>query len=253
MIKYGSQLYTFRKEISTPQDLARVMRFVSSAGGKCVQLSGIRFAYKPEEVRKTADDNGLTIPLTHTPYARIANETERVAEEHCALGASIVGLGMMAPSKLVKRDELMRFTEFCSDVARKLKPYGLKFGYHNHAFEFRKTSDGRRIIDVLKEEAPEIQFIFDTFWCRYAGYDPAKTITELTGRVESIHVKDWKKSLIIPRFRTLGEGQLDFKEILTAAKLAGTENALIEHDNTSDPYMVTEEGLKYLYSLKLDG
>lgn len=249
MIKYGSQLYTFRKEIDSAADLNRVMRFVSNAGGTCIQLSGIKCACKPEEVRKMADDNGLSIPLTHTPYARIAEETERVAEEHLALGAGIVGLGMMSPAKLGKADTLKEFIEFASGICAKLKPYGLKFGYHNHAFEFRKTSDGRRIIDVLKEGAPEMQFIFDTFWCRYAGYDPAETISELKGRVECIHVKDWKKSLFIPRFRAPGEGDLDFKEILTRAVAAGTRYALIEHDNTSDPYRVTEAGLVYLNSL----
>ena len=231
-MEYGSQLYTFRKEIKTAADLDRIMRFVSNAGGTCIQLSGIKCACKPEEVRKMADDNGLSIPLTHTPYARIAEETERVAEEHLALGAGIVGLGMMSPAKLGKADTLKEF-----------------IGYHNHAFEFRKTADGRRIIDVLKEGAPEMQFIFDTFWCRYAGYDPAETISELKGRVECIHVKDWKKSLFIPRFRAPGEGDLDFKEILTRAVAAGTRYALIEHDNTSDPYRVTEAGLVYLNSL----
>lgn len=33
MIKYGSQLYTFRKEINDMNDLKKVMRFLSGEGG----------------------------------------------------------------------------------------------------------------------------------------------------------------------------------------------------------------------------
>lgn len=249
MLSYGSQLYTFRKKISSVEDLAGIMRFIAAAGGTSVQLSGIRFRYSPEEVRKIADDNGLKIPLTHTPYERIEKDLDRVAEEHCVLGASIVGLGMMPPAKLGSEDGFRRFEEFAAMTARKLEPYGLKFGYHNHSYEFRKLRDGRRIIDALREDVPALQFIFDTFWCRYAGYDPAEVLRGLSGRVESIHVKDWKKSLIVPRFRTPGQGDLDFRKILTAAKESYTKYALIEHDNASDPYKVTEEGLKYLCSL----
>lgn len=251
MIKYGSQLYTFRKEIDCMDDLKKVMRFLSGEGCECVQLSGLRFEYSAKEVKEIADSYGMEIPLTHTPYERIKNDLQRVAEEHCVLGAKTVGLGMMSPAVLKKQSSLEEFVEFANETGRRLEPYGLKFGYHNHYYEFRKIKDGRRIIDYIKDESPSTQIIFDVFWCRYAGYDPAQTIKELQGRVESIHVKDWKKSLILPRFKTPGEGKLNFSEILRAAEQSGTRYALIEHDTTPQPYEVTQKGLQYLRSLNI--
>lgn len=250
MIKYGSQLYTFRKEIGDTDDFKKVMSFLGGEGCECVQLSGLRFGYSAREVKEIADRYSMEIPLTHTPYERIKNDLQRVAEEHCVLGAKTVGLGMMSPAVLKKESSLKEFVEFANETGRKLKPFGLKFGYHNHYYEFRRLKDGRRIIDYIKDESPDTEFIFDTFWCRYAGYDPAKTIRELHGRVESIHVKDWKKSFILPRFKTPGEGDLNFPEILRAAEESGTRYALIEHDTTSRPYEVTRNGLKYLRSLR---
>ena len=198
------------------------------------------------ECRALAADYGIVLPLTHTPWERILHDTDRVIEEHLALGAVMVGLGMM-PMNYRSGDGLKIFADEVNGVARKLKAAGLDFGYHNHAYEFKKSvAPGKRVFDFLKDECPDIHFIFDTYWCYFAGYDPASELTGISGRARCIHLKDGKKLWKFPIITAVGDGKSDFGAIMAAAENAGTEYAFIEHDFTKDPAAVTVQSLRYL-------
>lgn len=243
----GSQLYTFRDEIKDLGSLEKVLKEVKSYGCDAVQLSGVNIGASAVEIRKVADDAGVVIPVTHTPFDRILNDTERVAEEHIALGAHSVGLGM-APAEYRGKDGLKKFIDVANTVVERFKPFGLKFAYHNHAHEFKKIGD-TRILDELFAQVPDMEFIFDTFWGRYAKCDPVDYLTRFSGRITDIHLKDWAPSLIVPKIRDVGKGKLDFKSILEVAEEGGTQYAYIEHDFASDPYKTTRESVEHIASI----
>lgn len=250
-IKCGSQLYTYRNILKTADDIEAVFERLESYGCTCAQLSGVKVEISPKELKKIGDNHGIEIPLSHTPFERITSETDKVAEEHVILGAHTVGLGMMPQKYMKNMGTLKEFTDIANEVSLKLKPYGLKFGYHNHAMEFKEMGD-KLVIELLKENCPDMEFIFDTFWCRYAGYSPEKWLENLSGRVTDIHLKDWKRGFFkIPRFQDVGKGKLDFEAILASAERAGTKYAYIEHDLTSNPDKTTRESMEYLKEIYL--
>ncbi len=247
-ISLGTQLFTFRNVIKSEDDLRFVLESVKGYGCDVAQLSGVKIDASPKRIREIADDCGITIPVTHTPFNRITEQTDLVAEEHLVLGAHSVGLGMMPAEYALSRDGLSRFIEIANRVSDNLKPYGLKFAYHNHAHEFKKI-DGKRIIDILFDEVTDLEFIFDTFWCAYAHCDPTEYLGRLSGRITDIHLKDRAPSLFIPKIRDVGKGNLDFSAILAAAEKGGTQYAYIEHDFTRDPYKTTKESMAFLRSI----
>ena len=250
-IKCGSQLYTYRNILKTADDIEAVFERLESYRCACAQLSGIKADVSPSELKRISDNHGIIIPLSHTPIERITSEIEKVAEEHLLMGANTVGLGMMPQRYIKNPDTLKEFTELANDISLKLKPFGLKFGYHNHAMEFKEMG-GKLVIEQLKDSCPDMEFIFDTFWCRYAGYNPAEWLEKLSGRVTDIHLKDWKRGPFrLPRFQDIGKGKLDFKEILASAEKAGTKHAYIEHDLTSNPDKTTRESMDYLKKIYL--
>ena len=249
MINVGAQLFTFRNVLKNVSDLRDVFKLLQEEGGGSAQLSGLKFQYDAAECRALAMDYGIVLPLTHTPWDRILHDTDRVIDDHLALGAVMVGLGMM-PAAYRSEDGLKRFSDEVNAVSEKLNSAGLLFGYHNHAAEFTKVlSSGKRTFDFLKEECPGIYFIFDTFWCYFGGYDPVEEIKSLSGRIRCIHLKDGKKFWKIPKITALGRGKLDFGAIMTAAEAAGTEYAFIEHDFASDPAKVTVDSIRYLHTV----
>ena len=250
MIVYGAQLFTFRNAIKSFDDLRRVFGSVREEGGGSVQLSGLKIKVDFKELRTLAADNGLVIPLTHTPWKRITEDTDNVIREHRDLGAETVGLGMM-PAAFRSKEGLKTFIDSVNAVRKELSAEGMEFAYHNHAFEFKKIG-GERIIDVLARECPEISFIFDTYWCYFAGYDPVEEMKKLGGRLKNIHFKDGYRFLGLPLITAVGSGKLDFKKITECAAEAGTRYAYIEHDFARDPYAVTRKSLRFLFGLEKD-
>ena len=246
-IELGVQLYTMRKLCKTPHGVKEVMERIAKLGAKTVQISSI-CEMNAGELRKIADDNDLTINGTHSPFERIKNNLDVLAEEHLVLGAEIVGLGMMPLAYSSSEEGLRRFIDFAGETVEKLKPYGLKFGYHNHSGEFKKLG-GKPKLDIMIESLPEMQFILDTFWVKFAGYEPVEYIKKLKGRLNLLHLKDYKKTFFIPHIKDVGSGSLDFSEILKQAELTGTKWAVIEHDNTTKPYETIENSITYLKSI----
>ena len=250
-IKCGSQLYTYRNVIKTEEDLRKVFDRLNDYGCTVAQWSGVRVDISKDALKEIVKESGISIPLSHTPWKKITEDTDRVAEWHAEIGAHTVGLGMMKGEYLKSLDKLNVFCDKANEIGEKLKSYGLSFGYHNHSMEFKKMGD-KLVIEHLRDNCPNLQFIFDTFWCKYAGYDPSEWILKLGDRVRDIHLKDWKPSILkLPRFQDVGKGELDFESILKNAERAGTESALIEHDTTRNPDKTTKESMEYLKEIYL--
>ena len=251
-INCGSQLYTYRSVIKTEEDLKAVFTRLKEYGCTVAQWSGVKVPIEGSSLKALGEEQGIKIPLSHIPWKRIVEETDKVAKWHLEAGAHTVGLGMMDVKYLRSYDTLQEFCNKANEIGERLKPYGLRFGYHNHSMEFKKMGD-KLVIEHLRDNCPDLEFIFDTFWCKYAGHDPSEWILKLEGRVRDIHLKDWKKSILkLPRFQDVGKGELDFESILKNAERAGTESALIEHDTTRNPDKTTKESMEYLKEIYLN-
>ena len=160
--------------------------------------------------------------------------TERTAE-HCST------MGIMPSEYYRSAEALDSFVGAVNAVSRKLADAGLRFAYHNHAFEFLPFEGGGRLIDILAERCPDLDFIFDIYWCRYAGFDPAAEMKKLSGRIRHIHLKDGFSFFRIPVITAVGRGRLDIPSVLSAAAECGTKYAYFEHDFTPDPYKFTRK------------
>jgi len=136
---------------------------------------------------------------------------------------------------------------------------GLKFTYHNHAFEFGGNK-GERPIDIFREglDPKLVSLEMDVFWASVAGQDPVEMLKEWKGRVALLHLKDKPKgfpvqySESVPRdtFREVGGGSIDFKAVLNAAPAAGVKHYFVEQDQTpGDPIDNLRKSFDYLQTL----
>lgn len=108
---------------------------------------------------------------------------------------------------------------------------GIRFQYHNHAFEF-DTVDGQIPFDVMMKELDpkKVGIELDLYWTIFAGKDPVKYFEAFPGRFEQWHIKDMSK-IDNKKNTSVGTGSIDFKTLLTKAKLAGLKHAYVEHDS----------------------
>jgi sugar phosphate isomerase/epimerase len=87
----------------------------------------------------------------------------------------------------------------------------------------------------------------DIYWVVRAGHDPVSIFKKHPGRFAMVHVKDMDKTN--PELNTeIGSGSIDFKTILSNAKLAGIKHFIVEQENYTniDPYKSIAQSSAYL-------
>ena len=229
-MKLGAQFYSIRDNTTTPEDLYRSFKEIKEIGYDVVQMSAI-CDIDPTLLKSYSEEFLLPITCTHSPYDRIINDTDALINEHKIYKCPTIGLGYM-PNEYHGAG-IYDFIEALREPLKKIKAAGLDFAYHNHAFEFEKV-DGKLIYDILIDELPELSFIIDTYWIRYAGYDFIEYIKKIgADRIKNVHFKDMKSDPKGP-ICTCGEGVIDFAPLVNLCDEIGIENALVEQDNAPD-------------------
>ena len=76
----------------------------------------------------------------------------------------------------------------------------------------------------------------------------------LNGRAECVHLKDLAIVEGKQRMAAVGEGNLNFEKIISAAEDMGTEHLLVEQDDCygEDPFLCLERSYKYLRTMGLE-
>lgn len=230
-MKLGAQFFSIRDNTTTPEDLYRSFKAMKEIGYEIVQMSAI-CKIDPELLRSYSEEFSLPITCTHSPFDRIVNDTDELIREHIIYGCPTIGIGAM-PKEYWTDGKVYEFIEIMKEPIRKIRAAGLRFAYHNHAFEFEKVN-GKLIFDILIDELPELDFIIDTYWVKYAGYDYLEYIKKLgADRIKNVHFKDMSsepKGEICP----CGKGVIDFAPVVELCNELGIVNALVEQDNAPD-------------------
>lgn len=243
----GAQYYTLRNFAKTIEDFDETCRKVKEIGYKLVQISGTPLG--AAEMKEVLDKYGLKVVTTHRNFDDFLNNLDEVIEYNKTLGCELCGVGSMPQRYRGSAEGVSQFIKEMNQVAAKIKEAGLYFGYHNHAFEFVKF-DGKFIMDRLIEESdPDaVKFIVDTYWLQFGGMNPVKFIKKLGERAMAIHFKDLKMNLESKaEIAEVGEGNLDWDEIIAACDEAGAKWALVEQDICQrDPFESIKMSYDYL-------
>ena len=242
----GAQYYTLRDFAKTIEDFDETCRKVKEMGYKIVQISGTPLG--AAEMKEVLDKYDLKVVVTHRSFDDFKNNLDEIIKYNKTLGCSLCGVGAMPDAARESAEGLDCFIKEANEIASKLRKEGLYFGYHNHHFEFAKLG-GKQIMErLIKETNPdEFMFIVDTYWVQFGGLNPAAFIKKLGKRAMMVHFKDYhinvEKGFTVEMCE-VGEGNLNWDEIIVACEEAGSEYALVEQDICNrDPF----ESLKMSY------
>jgi sugar phosphate isomerase/epimerase len=248
-MKIAAQLYNAREYTRTPQDIEATLRRTKSIGYDVIQISGFG-PCDPDLIAAWTREIGLEVCVTHTPWPRLADpaELKKVIAEHKKMACPIIGLGSRPGDVFPNSYEgWTRFIKKANEITRQIKGEGLEFSYHNHDFEFEKW-DGVTAMDRLIEETPGMLITLDTFWVQAGGANPLKYIKKLEGRIKVVHFKDFRIVNRTRQFAEIGEGNLDWDEIIPLCKATGIPCAAIEQDADflADPFESFAMSRKFL-------
>ncbi|MCQ2445296.1 MAG: sugar phosphate isomerase/epimerase [Clostridia bacterium] len=249
------QLYTLRNFIQTAPDFDATLARLEKWGVKDVQISGIG-PIPAEEQKKILDAHGMKVCVTHKDFAWMQNDIADVIAHHKTIDCDAIGIGSAPGPARGNSANVRKFIKEAEAVGAALKPAGMTFNYHSHAFEFYRLDDHKNcMMDLLIDEADPALFNFipDVGWAHFAGCDPVELLKRMKGRVKVLHFKDYAfDNEGYRRFTSLGKGLVNLKDCYEAACELEIPYIAYEQDNDwvdGDAFKATEESWDFMQSL----
>jgi sugar phosphate isomerase/epimerase len=236
----GIQLYSIRDAMA--KDPKGTLKAIADQGYKIVEPfgfdKGVWFGMKPAELKSVVKDLGMKMPSCHHFFTSkafdqktgtLSDDFKRSVAASKVAGHKYYVLPYVLPEE--QNEESMKvIIEMMNRMSEYCKKAGIQFAYHNHAFEFQiKFSDGRSMYEhILESTDPKlVKMEMDMGWVHRAGERPLDWFKKHPGRFHLSHMKDMEStetntSVII------GNGIVDFREIIANKKLAGMKHWIIE-------------------------
>lgn len=249
--RIGAQLFTLRDFTKTNEDFEETLKKISAMGMKDYQYSGVTAPHTPEEVKTLNEKYGLNLACSHISEARLLSEPEKVAEESIRMGCPTVGLSIYTKTKLTTLEDVKVYLKEMQHIGKVMHNYGLKFGIHNHTWEFHRY-DGKNVLELLRDntDPDEVEFIFCPFWSMTGGADPVEILYSFKGRINTMHYKDMTVIGGERAFCEVGKGNMNYKKIWEAAEKTGVKYAFIEQDICPrDPFECIKTSADYMKTL----
>jgi sugar phosphate isomerase/epimerase len=234
----GAQLFTCREFTKTIEGVEQTLRKVADIGYPSVQISGFGDV-DWKDVARMVQDLGLDVASTHTKWDRFKEDLDGVIAEHKLLGCTHPAVGSIG-GEYRTPDGLKRFLDELRPIAERLAAEGMDFSYHNHNQELVRFGDKTWLAMLYEQADPDVlKAEIDTYWIQAGGGDPAAYIRMCAGREPLVHFKDMSITADREvRMAEIGEGNLNWPEIIDACVEGGVEYALVEQDNCyeRDPF-----------------
>jgi sugar phosphate isomerase/epimerase len=236
------QLYSLREELS--KRFYEVLKEVADLGFDGVEFAGF-YGKDSNELREALYRLGLGIAGVHTPIQAFSeSEIDKTISFNLALGNKYLIIPGLPPEMTRTKGDWIMFAETLNNLAKRLKQYGMRIGYHNHWAEFTPIEGELPWNLIFSRTSEDIVMQIDIGHALRAGLttdDLIEVIKRYRGRAVSVHAKDYSK--IKGYDVVIGEGDAKWLDILRALRdYGGTEWIIIEQETY--PYKPPLESIK---------
>ncbi|MFX1705395.1 Sugar phosphate isomerase/epimerase [Chitinophaga ginsengisegetis] len=246
----GIQLYSIRDDMK--KDPSGTLKQLAAMGYKNVEHAGYSkrkfYGYSAKEFKKLLDDLGLLMPSGHTVMGKqhwdaakndFTDEWKYTVEDAAIVGQHYVISPWLDESLRKNYDDFKAYMDVFNKSGALCKKSGMKFGYHNHDFEFSQQLNGQKIFDlILQNTDPSlVAQQLDIGNMYHAGGIALDIIKQYPGRFELMHVKDeikTDKGEMGGKYEStvLGKGIIPVKEVIDLGKKSGgTRHFIIEQES----------------------
>ncbi|HWE63245.1 MAG TPA: sugar phosphate isomerase/epimerase [Chloroflexota bacterium] len=236
------QLYTLREQTAT--DMPGTLQRLAEIGYRAVEFAGYGNA-TPKEIRRVLDKYAMRAASAHVGVPQW-EQIDDVLATLQTLGCAYAVVPSLPKEQRTSLAQVKALCEQFNHWSERCRDRGIRFAYHNHAFEFDALEDSTIWETLLGSTDPTLVGIeLDVYWAQYAGQAPVELIGRLAGRLPLLHVKDMANTperADVPA----GSGVLDWNAILSAAARAGTEWYIVEQDHPRSAFEDVEASLRFL-------
>jgi len=239
-MSYSLQLYTLRNAIA--EDLPGTIKKVSAIG--FTQVEPYNFVATAAELGAALAENGLTAPTGHAPL--LSQDQDQIFAAAKDLGITTVIDPYLPAEHWQDAGDIQSTAAKLNAAAKKGAEYGIRVGYHNHAWELESSVEGQTALEYFAGLLDtEVVLEVDTYWAAVGGQDPAALLDRLGDRVRFIHIKDGPVTADTKAQLPAGQGKIPVWEVIGAAH--ALEVGVVEFDDYSgDIFDGIAQSLAYL-------
>jgi sugar phosphate isomerase/epimerase len=246
------QLYTVRDQL--PSGRLAVLGAIRDFGYGAVEPYDVRT--DPEALRADLDEAGLAVCSVHA--RALGEDADALLEGARAVGADTVIVPSVPAERFADAAAIAALARELNEAAARAAGRGLRFGYHNHAFELAPVAGRRTGLEALAEALdPAVLLEVDTYWAAVGAVSPGGTarpnppgedvpalLGRLGDRVRYLHVKDGPVTRDDP-MTAVGSGRMPVAEILAACPSAEWHVVELDHCAT-DVLTAVRDSLAWL-------
>jgi sugar phosphate isomerase/epimerase len=238
----GLQLYTVRELLVA--DPVGTLEAVAATGYREVEFAGYH-GLTPTQWKAELDRLGLTAPAAHFHLNIFQDALEAAVENAVTLGHHTLVMPF-TPEEFRTPEGYRQMAAVLNDAAQTAAPSGVQVAFHNHDFDFQSFPDEPLLgYDILAAELDPnlVKLELDTYWIEITGHSSIAYLQRYAGRFRMCHLKDTSPFLAM---EDVGYGTLDWPSIIDAARAAGVQHFIVEHDQPSDPLASASRSFGYL-------
>ena len=251
-MNFGVQTFTIRKE--QKKDFERSYLPLIKMGISELEIARIDFNHENAlKIKAICEKYGIKPVSAQVKPKYVFGDVDTVVDFCKITGCKNVVISQLPFSCVLGKEE--KFYEFINTLDKQYEIYqkhGITLAYHHHNWEYIRLSNGKTRMEELLTKTKKIKFVHDTYWTARCAMEPHKQIEEFGSRLLGIHLRDlaFKKKLIdvVPHDTHVGNGVINFKKVLEAAKNVGCEYFVIEQ-KTGTPYEDIQKSFTYLNSI----
>jgi sugar phosphate isomerase/epimerase len=228
----GIQLWTVRSLFK--EDPVAMMKMLGATGFNQIEFANLEpLPISPRELRKIADDLGMTFPSTHFNPPIFFETPQKAIDIAGELGCKYVVNSWIDEKDRTKAGYYSQAERF-NIVAADMRKAGFRYGFHNHEFEFAKMDGDKTGYDILLQNTDPalVDMELDMYWVVDGGADIMDLLNRHPGRFKLAHIKDRTDD---GKMVNVGEGVIDWKTVIARAADVGIEYFFVEHDEPITP------------------
>ena len=232
--KLGLQLYTLRDSIF--EDPKGILQKVAGYGYKELETFSYRdgkiYGMVFSDFGSFVNDLGMKVVSGHYGLDQAKSDTwEAAISDAKAIGQEYMIVPYLVDTDRKSIDDYKKICEQLNKAGEACNKQGIRFGYHNHAFEF-EILEGQKPFDLMLAELDPkyVSMEMDIYWVVRGGADPAQYFDRYPRRFEQWHVKDMDKNNQ-DRNADVGTGSIDYKQLFVKAKKSGMKHWYVEQES----------------------
>jgi sugar phosphate isomerase/epimerase len=242
------QLYSVRDDMK--KDPSGTLKQIADIGYKYVEHADYHdrkfYGYKPAEFKKLLEGYGMQMPSGHVQMMPndydfkkndFADKWKYTVEDAATAGQKFLVSPWLDDSLRKNMKDFKAYMEVFNKSGALCQKSGMKFGYHNHDFEFTTKIDGELLYDLIltNTDPALVAQQLDMGNLYNGGFKAIDVAKKYPGRFEMMHVKDeilakeGKEKYIST---ILGQGIVGTKEVCDIGRTSGgTKYFIVEQES----------------------